>query len=97
MIVDTLASGYGWTKESIFELYPAEVEIYIRRIRKSNEQRDDAELLRMIIAARAPHTDDHGQGIINTILAKYKELSPTDVTEESIKRELAIARALLQR
>ena len=95
--VDVFADAYGWSKDTIFAMFPAEVEILLRRIRTRNEQRDDAELVRLIVAARAPHTEDHGQGVLNTILAKYKGLKDDDVTEESIKRELAIARSLLQR
>lgn len=96
-VIDILASEYGWNKEQIFSMFPAEVEILMDRIRTRNEAKTDAELIRMIIAARTPHTKDQGQAIINTIMAKQKVDPDGEVTEESIRREMAIARSLLQR
>lgn len=81
----------------MFLMYPREVEILVGRIHARKEMADDAEFLRMIYAARAPQTEDGGQELINTVLAKYKTLAVHDVTEESIKRELALARSILQR
>lgn len=97
IVIDSLAFEYGWTKDAIFSMFPAEIEILMRRIRENHERREDAELLRLMMAARAPHTEDAGQAIINTIMAKYKEAVEEEVTEESIKREMAIARSLMQR
>ena len=80
------------------ELYPAEIDIYKRQIVKRDEARQDGDFLRMLIAARAPHTKDHGDKLLKDILAKYKTLDEQDdVTPESRKRELAIARSLLRR
>lgn len=96
--MDALASEYGWTKEVIFEAYPQEVEILMRRIRERKEAKDDADLLRMITAAQVPHLEDGGKSIVNTILSRHKHKQREEaVTEESIKRELAIANMLLRR
>lgn len=97
IIIDSLASEYGWTKEEIFVMYPKEVEILIARIRARRETQEDTQFLRMIMAARAPQTEDGGQELINSIMGKYQTLATEKVTEESIKRELALARSLLQR
>lgn len=81
----------------MFLMYPKEVEILIERIRARREQEEDAEYLRMITAASAPHSKDGGKAIINQIMAKYKSIAMEDVTAESIRQELAIARSILQR
>lgn len=98
IVIDALGNAYGWTKDAIFMLYPAEVEILMRRINKRKEVEDDAEFLRMVYAALAPHMEDRGKSLINTVSAKHKTITDNDdVTPESIAREMAIARALLQR
>ncbi len=97
MVIDALAGAYGWTKDAIFEMFPAEVEILVRRIRARKEQEDDKIFLMMIQAALAPHTKDGGQQLIKTIMAKHKKLDVKGVTAETIASEMAIARRMLQR
>lgn len=97
IIIDALGSEYGWNKEEIFNAFPQEIEILMRRIRERRQQMDDVMFMHMITAARVPMMEDSGQSILQTIAARYGALDASPVTKESIEKDLAIARSLLAR
>lgn len=89
-IIDCLASEYGWTKDHIFSLYPAEIEILQKQIAERRERDEDYDLIRQLIAARAPMTKDAGMALIKQLQAKHKNFDDGGgVTPEQRKRDLA--------
>lgn len=86
-IIDTLGSEYGWTKPEIFELYPGEINILMRRIsiRRSEEERRN--LLNLSRAALVPYMKKDGrtkwfEELEKPVAAGYND--GADVTQESI-------------
>lgn len=97
-VIDLLASEYGWSKDHIFSLYPAEVEILEKKIEQRREKDADAQMVRLLIAARAPMTKDAGTSMLKQLIAKHKEPDMGDgVTSATRKRDLARARKFIAR
>ncbi len=94
--IDAFGSEYGYKKADTFALYPKEVEILMRRIRARRKLNEDLQLLHMIIAARAPHTNDGGKAIIEQITGESKAAAAKEVTKESIERGLSMVNNLLR-
>lgn len=93
-----MGSEYGWNKDDIFALYPAEIHILERKIEQRKARDDDYELLRLLIAARAPLTKDVGTALMKQIQARWQEIDMGEgVTPESRKRDLARFRKKLER
>ncbi len=96
VVIDTLASEYGWTKDAIFDLYPQEIEILLATARKRRAQESDLAQYQMAISACVPHMKDGGQQFMRDLLAKYRQYDDgSDVTQESIERDNNMAKMLL--
>lgn len=62
------------------------------------DKEEDYELMRMLIAARAPMTKDGGTSLLKTLQTKHKDIDMGDgVTPESRRRDLERARQFLAR
>ncbi len=72
------------------------MQIYKKRIQKRKNIERGQNLIDMIYAANAPNMKDGGQEIIDNILQE-REDEKEEVTPESRKRELEIARRMLRR
>lgn len=95
--MDTLASEYSWSKEHIFALYPAEINILMHRITVRRLQESRLRMLELSKAAMVPHASKRDRERWFDALEKHGSGGYDDgsgVTAESIKSQTS---ALLTR
>ena len=95
-VIDVLAYEYGWSKAEIFDMYPMEIEILMRKASKRREADDDMRQYKAAIAACVPHMKDGGKEYLNSLVNKYKRFDDgSTITKEDIDRNTKIAKSVL--
>lgn len=93
--VDALASEYGWSKATIFDLYPREVNILLTLAAERKLQTDDLRQYQMAVAACVPYMKDGGKSFLKELVNKYRVFDTgEDVTKEDIDKANAMAKAM---
>lgn len=95
--IHTLSTAYGWTKKEILEqVYPAEIELYVKRIKKEKAN----ERLTLLAITHNPHVQDPNklikelQELVNEVEGSYYNKQQMD--GDDIQKLMEVRRRMME-